>query len=61
MQKYAVAEKLFLMALKLTESVFGDLSKQSAKVNYMLAECFWNQSKMAEAYVAVWLCYQIVQ
>ena len=43
MQKYPVAEKLFLTALKLSETVFGEFSKQVGKLNYLLAECFWNQ------------------
>ena len=49
MQKYAVAETLFAEALVLTETVFGEFSKQAGKVNYMFAECYWNQSKMEQA------------
>ena len=38
MQKYPVAEKLFLTALKLSETVFGEFSKQVGKLNYLLLE-----------------------
>jgi len=49
MQQYELAESFFQKALHLTETVFGEYSKQAGKMNYMLAECYWNQSKMDEA------------
>jgi tetratricopeptide (TPR) repeat protein len=49
MQQYELAESFFQKALHLTETVFGEYSKQAGKMNYLLAECYWNQSKMDEA------------